>query len=55
MNTRSIHCFAAVIGLTGLASAQLLAQNNWTRKAVLPTARMGLSISVVNAKPERFS
>ncbi|MBA7639906.1 N-acetylneuraminate epimerase [subsurface metagenome] len=41
--------FVLVLAL-GLASVSLAAEETWTKKADMPTARLGLSTSVVNGK-----
>jgi len=50
MNTRRILKVVVVVGLLGVASTSLVAADTWTRKADMPTARFGLSTSVVDGK-----
>lgn len=50
MNTQSILKVVVVAGLIGMTSVSLAAEGSWTRKADMPTARTGLSASVVDGK-----
>jgi len=49
MNTQSIFKIMTA-GLIGMTSVNLTAEGSWTRKADMPTARFGLTSSVVNGK-----
>ena len=49
MNMQSI-VKIMVTGLIGMTSMSLVAEGSWTRKADMPTARFGLTSSVVNGK-----
>jgi N-acetylneuraminic acid mutarotase len=49
MNTQSIFKIMTA-GLIGMISVNLTAEGSWTRKADMPTARFGLTSSVVNGK-----
>jgi N-acetylneuraminic acid mutarotase len=50
MNTQSIWKLVVVAGLLALASTSYAAEDTWTRKADMPTARWGLSTAVVDGK-----
>jgi len=50
MNMQSIHKVMIVIGLLGVISTTRAGEETWTRKTDMPTARFGLSTSVVDGK-----
>jgi N-acetylneuraminic acid mutarotase len=50
MNTQSILKIVVVAWFIGMTSVSLAAEGSWTRKADMPTARVGLSTSVVDGK-----
>ena len=50
MNAIRIYKVIVVAGLLGTASMSLSEEGTWTRKADMPTARFGLSTSVVDGK-----
>jgi len=50
MNTQSILKVVVVAGLLHVACTSYAAEDTWTRKADMPTARLGLSTSVVDGK-----
>ena len=50
MNTRRILKVVVVVGLLVMACTSYAAEDTWTRKADMPTARFGLSTSVVDGK-----
>jgi len=50
MNTQNIFKVVALVGLLALASTSYAAEDTWTRKADMPTARWGPSTGVVDGK-----
>ena len=50
MNTRSVLKGVVAVGLLGMASMSLAAEETWTKKTDMPTARFGLSTSVVHGR-----
>ncbi len=50
MNTQGILKVLAAVCLWGVTSATYAVQETWTKKAHIPTRRLGLSTSVVNGK-----
>jgi len=50
MKTQNILKVVVVLGLFALASTNYAAEGTWTKKADMPTARLGLTTSTVNGK-----